>query len=96
MILAGAIAAVAMLFLLFKFNLRRVVSFDIMLDIVITFFFIWIFAGTFAGMMAAIIGGLIVSVVLVVLKRLIPRQKYGFIKTDKFPYCKTGWKTINP
>ena len=39
MILAGAIAAAAMLFLLFKFNLRRVVSFDIMLDIVITFFF---------------------------------------------------------
>lgn len=96
MILAGVLTAFAFLILLYKLNIKRVLHFDLAIDVLVTFFLMWIFAGTFAGMMAAIIGGLIVSVVLVVLKRLIPRQKYGFIKTDKFPYCKTGWKTINP
>ena len=52
MFLAGLIAAIAIIFLLFKFNLKRIAKYDIVLDIAITFFLIWIFAGTFAGMMA--------------------------------------------
>ncbi len=54
MFLAGLIAALAMIFLLLKFNLKRIAKYDIFLDVVITFFFIWIFAGTFAGMMAGL------------------------------------------
>ena len=38
MFLAGTIAALGMIFLLLKFNLKRVVKFDIALDVIITFF----------------------------------------------------------
>lgn len=96
MILAGLLTASAFLILLYKLNLKRVLQYDIVVDVAITFFLMWIFAGTFAGMMAAIIGGLFVSIVLVLLKKTMPRQKLGIIKTDKFPYRKVGWMTINP
>lgn len=96
MILAGLLTACAFLILLYKINLKRVLQYDIAVDVAITFFLMWIFAGTFAGMMAAIIGGLFVSIVLVLLKKTMPRQKLGIIKTDKFPYRKVGWVTINP
>jgi len=96
MIIAGLLTACAFLILLYKLNLKRVLQYDIVVDVAITFFLMWIFAGTFAGMMAAIIGGLFVSIVLVLLKKTMPRQKLGIIKTDKFPYRKVGWMTINP
>jgi len=38
MFLAGLIAALAMIFLLLKFNLKRIAKYDIFLDVVITFF----------------------------------------------------------
>ena len=96
MILAGILTAAAFLIMLYKLNIKRILQYDLLVDVVITFFLMWIFAGTFAGMMAAIIGGLMVSIVLVVLKRIIPRQKFGVLKTNSFPYRRLGWKTINP
>ena len=96
MIIAGLLTACAFLILLYKLNLKRVLQYDIVVDVAITFFLMWIFAGTFAGMMAAIIGGLFVSIVLVLLKKTMPRQKLGVIKTNSFPYRKVGWVTINP
>jgi membrane associated rhomboid family serine protease len=96
MILAGILTACAFLILLYKINFKRVLQYDLFIDIAITFFLMWIFAGTFIGMMAAIIGGLFVSIVLVLLKRTMPRQKLGVVKTPSFPYRKIGWITINP
>lgn len=92
MILAGLLTAAAFLILLYKIGFKRVLKYDLFIDIAVTFFLMIIFAGTFAGMMAAIIGGLFVSIVLVVLKRAIPQEKLGVIKTDSFPYRKFGWK----
>lgn len=96
MLLAGLLTACAFLILLYKLNLKRVLQYDLLIDVLVTFFLMWIFAGTFAGMMAAIIGGLFVSIVLVLLKKTMPRQKLGVIKTKSFPYRKIGWVTINP
>ena len=39
MFIAGTIAAIGIIFLLLKFNLKRIVKFDIALDVIITFFF---------------------------------------------------------
>jgi len=96
MIIAGLLTACAFLILLYKLNFKKVLQYDLVIDIAVTFFLMWIFAGTFAGMMAAIIGGLFVSIVLVLLKKTMPRQKLGVIKTNSFPYRKVGWVTINP
>lgn len=94
MFLAGLISAIAIIFLLLKFNLRRIAKYDIVLDIAITFFLIWIFAGTFAGMMAGLLAGAIISIFLYVAKRAIPREELRWVKTKSFPYRKFSWVQV--
>ena len=91
MFIAGTIAAIGMIFLLLKFNLKRVVKFDIALDVIITFFFVWIFLGTFSGMMAGLVAGAIVSIFLFVAKKALPKEELKFVKTTSFPYRKFMW-----
>jgi hypothetical protein len=96
MILAGIISALGLLFLLFKFGIRRVISFDIPIDITFTALLMFLFAGTFGGMMAAMIGGLIISVTLFVMKLTMTREELVWTKTKKFPYKKLRWMEIDP
>ena len=96
MILAGTISALGLLFLLFKFGIRRVISFDIPIDITFTALLMFLFAGTFGGMMAAMIGGLIISVTLFVMKLTMTREELVWTKTKKFPYKKLRWMEIDP
>ena len=91
MFIAGTIAAIGIIFLLLKFNLKRIVKFDIALDVIITFFFVWIFLGTFSGMMAGLMAGAIVSIFLFVAKKFIPKEELKFVKTTSFPYRKFMW-----
>ena len=72
---AGIASATAILFLLFKFNIKKVLAFDIAVDVASSALLVVLFAGTFAGMMAAVIGGSIISVVLYVMKRLNGYEK---------------------
>jgi len=94
MLLAGLIAACGLLFLLLKFNLRRVLHFDIAVDVVLTFFLIWAFAGTFAGMMAGLTAGALISAFLFFAKRFVPREKLVWVKTTEFPYRKAVWVPV--
>lgn len=94
MFLAGLISAIAIIFLLLKFNLKRIAKYDIVLDVAITFFLIWIFAGTFAGMMAGLFAGAIISIFLYVAKRAIPREELRWVKTKSFPYRKLAWVEV--
>ncbi len=96
MITAGICSALALLFLLFKLDFRKLIKHDFLLDVTFTLFLMWLFAGTFAGMMAAIVGGLIISVVLFIAKRTMRREEIGVIKVKRFPYRKVGWKDVYP
>jgi len=96
MITAGLIAATGLLFLLFKFGIRRVIAYDIPIDIAVTLLLMYALAGTYAGMMAALVGGLFVSVVLYVLKRTMYRESLTFSKTSKFPFFKHKWVLTRP
>jgi hypothetical protein len=91
MFTAGLIAALGFIFLLLKFNVRRVARFDIMLDVLLTALLMWIFAGTFAGMMAGLTAGLIISMFLFVIRRTVDTERLAFVKTNKFPYRKFAW-----
>lgn len=96
MIFAGVISALGILFLLFKFGIRRVIAFDIPIDISTTALLMFLFAGTFGGMMAAMIGGLLISVVLFVMKLTMTREELHFVKTKSFPYRKLRWVEVGP
>ena len=74
-LVAGAISACAILFLLFKFNIKRMLRYDILIDISSTALLMILFQGTYAGMMAAIVGGAIISIVLFMLKKVIGYDK---------------------
>jgi len=101
--IAGLLSALGLLFLIFKFGIRRIVSYDIPIDIAVTGFMIWAFAGTYAGMMAAMVGGLIVSAVLFVLKRTIVREELQLTSrkvqvTEKFSLSVPAlhWVEVHP
>ncbi len=96
MITAGLISAAGLLFLIFKFGVRRAISFDIPLDVACTGLLMFLFAGTFGGMMAAMVGGLVVSITLLVMKRTMTREELMFVKTKTFPYRSLRWVEVDP
>ena len=96
MITAGLLSALGLLFLIFKFGVRRAISFDIPIDIAATGLLMFLFAGTFGGMMAAMVGGLIISITLFVMKRTMTREVLTVVKVSKFPYRALRWVEVKP
>jgi hypothetical protein len=80
---AGVIAAVAMIFLMLKLDIKKICGYDILVDITFTGLLAWMLAGTYSGMMAALIGGAIVSIFLFITKKV-----NGYSKLTR-----KGWKT---
>lgn len=96
MIFAGLLSALGLLFLIFKFGVRRIIAYDIPIDIAVTAFLIYAFAGTYSGMIAAMFGGLIVSVTLFAMKRTMYREELKVVKVSKFPYRAMRWIGVKP
>ena len=96
MIFAGLLSALGLLFLIFKFGIRRVISHDIPIDITVTAFLVWAFAGTYSGMLAAMIGGLVVSITLFVMKKTMVREELKLVKKPDFPYRALRWIGVQP
>ena len=96
MIIAGFLSAVGLLFLIFKFGVRRIIAYDIPIDIAVTALLMYLFAGTYSGMIAAMVGGLIVSITLFSMKRTMRREELKFVKTPKFPYRAWRWIAVQP
>jgi formate hydrogenlyase subunit 3/multisubunit Na+/H+ antiporter MnhD subunit len=89
-IFAGICSACAILFLLAKLNIKRVLAFDVVVDIASSALLMVMFFGTFAGMMAAIVGGAIISIVLFVMKKTIGYEK------PKWNRYKVQWVNVPP
>lgn len=89
-LMAAMAAAGAIIFLLLKMDIRKVLAFDLGVDILCTIALIVMFSGTFAGMMAAVLAGCIISAFLYILKRT------GGYKKPVRQGMKIRWKTINP
>jgi len=96
MIIAGVLSALGLLVLIFKFGMRRIITYDIPIDITVTALLIYLFAGTYSGMIAAMVGGLIVSVTLFVMKRNMRREELKLVKTQDFPYRALRWIGVQP
>ena len=96
MIFAGILSALGLLFLIFKFGIRRIITYDIPIDIAVTGLLMYMFAGTYSGMIAAMVGGLIVSIVLYIMKRTMRREELQLVKTSNFPYRAVRWVGVQP
>ena len=91
MIFAGTLSALGLLFLIFKFGIRRVIAYDIPIDIAVTVLLMYLFAGTYSGMIAAMIGGLVVSITLFMLKQTMDREVLTIVRTSTFPRRALRW-----
>ncbi len=80
----GVIAALAILFLLLKLNVRRVCGYAFEIDLLATIALVVMFAGTFSGMVAAVVGGSIISIALYTMKHL-----YGAERLTR-----KGWREV--
>jgi hypothetical protein len=96
MIIAGLVSAAGLLFLLFKFGIRRIIKYDIVIDIALTVLLMVLFAGTYGGMMAAMIGGLIISATLFAIKKSMTREELMLVKSKSFPYRAYRWIEVEP
>ncbi len=101
--IAGLLSALGLLFLIFKFGIRRVISYDIPVDIAVTVLLMYVFAGTYSGMMAAMVGGLIVSATLFIMKRTMVREVLAIRKRDvqltsklSIPFPEFRWVVVPP
>ena len=74
-IFAGICSALAIIFLLLKLNIKKLLYFDVAIDATSSLFLMFVFFGSFAGMMAAVIGGAIISITLWFMKRSIGYSK---------------------
>ncbi len=72
---AGLLTAGAIIFLLLKLPLKKLLAFDVGLDVLITFALVFMFAGTYSGMVAAALAGCIVSGFLLLAKRVMGYEK---------------------
>lgn len=68
-------SALAMLLLLLKLNLRRVLGYDVAVDIVVSMFLIYTFKGTVTGMAAAMLAGCTISLVLYITKQVVGYER---------------------
>lgn len=76
---AGIIAAIAMIALLLKMDMRKVLGYDVFIDIAFTALLAWMLAGTFSGMMSALLGGAILSIYLTVSKKVLGCKKLRWV-----------------
>jgi len=89
-VIAGVFSALAIIFLLAKFDFRKVLWLDIPIDIASTALLVAMFAGTFAGMMAAVIGGCIISCFLWASKKV---KGYKRLVWDTYRF---RWQEVKP
>jgi hypothetical protein len=75
-LIAGFVAAAAIMFLILKFGrLRRILAFDKWIDIFTTVVVGIMFFGTFSGMMVAVTAGCIISAFLYFAKKIFGAEK---------------------
>ena len=86
MLIYGVVSALALLFIMWKLDMRRVCGYDLYADIGASGLLMFLGVGTFGGLMAALFGGVIISLVLYAYKHTI-----GFAKLTRH-----GWVEFNP
>lgn len=74
-LVAGAVTAAAIIFLLLKLDFKKVLYFEVAVDLIATVIFIIMFSGSYAGEMAAVSGAAFFSIFLYVSKRTMGYKK---------------------
>ncbi len=96
MLEAGFLTAVGIIWLLCRFNLKRIAGYASFWDIAISGSLAFIFVGTYAGMVTGIFAGVIVSLFLTVIRKFFGYEKYEIVRKEGETVGKPRWVSYAP
>ena len=91
MIESGFITAVGIIWLLCRFDLKKIAGYAAAWDIAISAGMAALFIGTYAGMVTGLLAGVIVSLFLTVVKKVGGHKKLEFVRLEGERIARLRW-----
>ena len=96
MVEAGIVTAIGFIWIMSRFNLRRIAGYASFVDIGLTMLFCLLFVGTYAGMMTGLLAGVIVSAFLTVVGRTAGKERLKLVRKEGEVIAKPRWRRVKP
>ena len=96
MIEAGIITAIGIIWLLCRFNLKRIAGHAAFWDISITGLLVFVFLGTYAGMVTGMLAGVIVSLFLTIIRKFAGYEKLQVVRLPNERIGQARWVSYPP
>lgn len=96
MVEAGIITALGIIWLICRFNVKRVAGHAGFWDIIISGFLVFIFIGTYAGMVTGALAGVIVSMFLTAIRKFAGYERLEIARLPDERVAKLRWVSHNP
>lgn len=94
MLEAGILTAIGIIWILSRFNLRRIAGYATFWDISITALVAWLFVGTYAGMMTGMLAGLMVSAFLTIVGRTAGKERLRLERRRGETVARPRWREV--
>lgn len=94
MVEAAVVTALGIIWILCRFNIKRIAGYATFWDITLTVVLTLVFVGTFAGMVTGMMAGLIVSIFLSGVKRTVGAERLKLIRKEGEMTPKLRWKEV--
>ena len=94
MLEAAVLTAIGIIWIMSRFNLRRVAGYATFWDIATTGLLSYIFIGTYAGMVTGMAAGVLVSAFLTVVGRTAGRERLKLVRREGDIIAKPEWTEV--
>ena len=94
MLEAALLTAIGIIWLLSRFNLKRIAGYASFWDIAITGVLTWMFIGTYAGMVTGMAAGVLISVFLTGVKRTVGAERIKLSRKDGDALPRAKWEEV--
>jgi hypothetical protein len=94
MLEAGVLTAIGIIWILSRFNLKRIAGYATFWDITITGVVAWLFVGTYAGMMTGMLAGICVSAFLTVIGRVAGKERLRLVRHKDEVIARPRWRSV--
>jgi len=95
MIEAAVLTALGAIWILSRFNLRRVAGYATFWDVTTAGLFTWMFVGTYAGMVTGLAASVIVSAFLTIVGRTAGKERLKLERHEGEAIAKPRWKEVD-
>lgn len=90
----AVLTAIGIIWILCRFNLKRIAGYATIIDIGLFALLAWIFMGTYAGMITGIIAGVFVSAFLTTIKKIVGAERIKLVRYEDEVVAKPRWRPI--